>query len=336
MSYRRSEKGGSLLRSSAVAALIGLGGLFAACANTDTVHCRVGADCVSGVCNADGTCEPSGTTTTTEGGSGGTGQTGGGGATGGTSQTGGSGGDTSSGGSGGSGSCLPNDDGTVTSKEAPFAAGLSAKYKVAENATFDTTGTKNADGTRDWDFTPMLSGDQTVLVETIDPAGTWWASDFAGATYASRLSQSADLLGVFEVTADALLLRGVVSPTDGFTATNLQYDPPVKVLVFPMKKGDTWTTTSTVTGTASGVAAFYSETYSAEVDVAGTAKTPYAQFPVLRVGTDLTRVVGALVTTSRTYSFVAECFGPVATVVSTTNELGTEFTSTSEVRRLSP
>lgn len=234
------------------------------------------------------------------------------------------------------GSCLPNNDGTITAKEAPFAAGLSAKYKVAANATLNTTGVKQADGTRIWDFTPALPGDSSVIVETIDPTGTWWANDFAGATYASRLSQSADLLGVFEVAADALLLRGVVSPTDGLSSTNLVYDPPVKVLAFPLKKGDTWTTSSTVMGTASGIYQFYYESYKSTVDAAGTAKTPYADFPVLRVGTQLTRTYGALITTTLTYSFPAECFGPVATVVSGTNEAGPEFTSTAEVRRLSP
>ena len=191
-------------------------------------------------------------------------------------------------------------------------------------------------GARTWDLTPMFSGDHSVLVETAAPTGAWWANDFAGATYATRLSDSADLLGVFEVKADGLFLLGVVSPEDGFTATNLEYEPPVKVLAFPMKEGDTWETTSTVSGLASGVAAFYYETYESTVDASGVAKTPYADFPVLRVGTDLTRTLGALVTTTRTYSFATECFGTVATVVSQTNELDAEFTDVSELRRLTP
>lgn len=335
MSFVRFSQGGPLRRAPFVAALVGLTALFAACANTDVVGCRVGADCVSGVCNADGTCATSSTGGSGTGGTTGTTDTntaGGGTSTGGSGGTGTGG----TGGSGASGSCLPNNDGTITAKEAPFAAGLSAKYKVAEGATFDTTGAKQADGTRIWDFTTALPGDQSVIVETIAPDGTWWAADFAGATYASRLSQSADLLGVFEVTADELLLRGVVSPTDGFTSTKLTYDPPVTVLAFPMKKGDTWSTTSTVSGTASGVVSYYYESYKSEVDAAGVAKTPYAEFPVLRVATDLTRTYGALITTTRTFAFPAECFGPVATVVSNTNELGDEFTSTAEVRRLSP
>jgi hypothetical protein len=324
----------SLLRPSSrvLSFLFAAGAALAACAQSDPVKCKVGADCASGICNADGTCEP--VSTTTEGG----GEAGSAGATsnGGEGGGGASGGAGGSGGDGGSGLCSPDKNGTITAEEVPLGAGLSAKFKVAADATFDTTGDKQGDGSRIWDFTVMLSGDQTVLAETLPIEGTWYAADFAGATYATRLSQGADLLGVFEVSADALLLRGVVSQEDGFTATNLSYDPPVPVLTFPMKEGDVWETTSTVAGLASGVYSFYTETYSSKVDAAGQAITPYAEFAVLRVGTDLTRVVGALVTTTRTYSFVTECFGSVATVVSQTNELGAEFTDAAEVRRLSP
>ena len=323
----------SVRRFQGTSVLIAAAALFGACANSDPAGCKVGADCVSGVCNADGTCEAASTTTSSDGGAGGSGGSGatGGGGQGGSGATGGGG----QGGSGGSPFCQPNEDGTLTAAELPFAAGLSATYRVAANATFDTTGQMEA-GARTWDLTPMFSGDHSVLVETAAPTGAWWANDFAGATYATRLSDSADLLGVFEVKADGLFLLGVVSPEDGFTATNLEYEPPVKVLAFPMKEGDTWETTSTVSGLASGVAAFYYETYESTVDASGVAKTPYADFPVLRVGTDLTRTLGALVTTTRTYSFATECFGTVATVVSQTNELDAEFTDVSELRRLTP
>jgi hypothetical protein len=321
-----------LRRSSKVLALVLAGGAaLAACAEAGTVKCKVGADCASGICNADGSCEPVSTTTSSDGGTGGTVSNGGGG-TGGTVSDGGGG----AGGSGGSGVCSPDQDGTITAGEVPLGAGLSAKFEVATNPTFDTTGESQADGSRLWDFTPMLSGDHKVLAETLPIEGAWYAGDFAGATYATRLSDSSDFLGVFEVTADALLLRGVVSPEDGLAATNLSYDPPVPVLAFPMKEGDTWETTSTVTGLAAGVFSVYTETYLSEVDASGTAITPYAEFPVLRVGTDLTRVVGALVTTTRTYAFVTECFGSVANITSQTNELSVEFTDPAEVRRLSP
>lgn len=305
---------------------------LSACASTTNLECQVGADCDSGVCNADGTCAPV-STTSTDGGAAGSTTGGSGGSGAGTGAGGGSGG---TGATGGSVVCSPNNDGTILASEVPLGAGFSAKFKIGNNATFDTTGTKEPNGTRIWDFTVMLAGDHTVLAETLPIEGAWYAADFAGATYATRLSDSADLLGVFEVSSSALLLRGVVSPEDGFTATNLKYDPPVVVLQFPMKVGDTWETMSQVSGQAAGVFSIYSETYTSEVDVAGQAITPFAEFPVLRVGTDLTRVVGALVTTTRSYAFVTECFGSVATAVSQTNELGVEFTNAAEVRRLSP
>jgi len=218
----------------------------------------------------------------------------------------------------------------------PLMAGLKATFKVATNATIDTTGAKQPDGTRIWDLTPALSGDHSVIVETLPLDGAWYAADFAGASYATRLSDSATLLGVFEVTEKGLFLRGVVSPEDGATATKLTYDPMVKVLAFPMKKGDTWQTTATVSGTASGFAAYYTETYKSEVDAAGTAKTPFSDFSVLRVATDLTRTLGLVVTTTRTFAFATECFGTVGTIGSQSNETGKEFTSAAEVRRLSP
>lgn len=325
-------------RSPEVFALLLAGGAaLAACAESDAVNCKIGADCASGICNADGTCAPATTTTSSDGGSAGSGASGGSGGSGASTSSGGAGGAGGSGGSGGgSGVCSPDDNGTITAAEVPLGPGFSAKFKVSSAATFDTTGDIQGDGTRLWDFTPMLTGDHTVLAETLSIDGAWYANDFAGATYATRLSDSADLLGVFEVTPDALLLRGVVSPEDSFTATNLSYDPPVPVLAFPMKEGDVWETTSTVTGLASGVFSVYTETYSSEVDATGKATTPFAEFPVLRVGTGLTRVVGGFVTTTRTYAFVTECFGSIATVVSQTNELSPEFTSAAEVRRLTP
>jgi hypothetical protein len=191
-------------------------------------------------------------------------------------------------------------------------------------------------GVRTWDLTGALTGDHSLLGETRDLSGAWYAADFVGATYASRLSDSNELLGVFEVTADALLLRGVVSPDDGLTRTKLTYDPAVKVLAFPLQAGTTFTTDSLVTGVASGVWSAYSEKYESQVDATGTLKTPYSTFHVLRVRTLLTRTVGLLVTTARTFTFVTDCFGTVATVRSQDNESAVEFTQAAEVWRLSP
>jgi hypothetical protein len=308
---------------------------FAACSPSVSPACRVGADCASGVCESDGTCAP-----LTDGGGGG-GATGGGsatgGGTGGGAVGGGAGGGTGGGSDGGSGGgaavCTPNHDGTITHDELPLHAGLHGTFEVATNVTFDSTG-DSADGGFTWDFTQALSGDQPVLSQTEPLTGLWFANDFAGATYVTPLSSSSDLLGIFEVDADGLYLRGVASPTQTLTSTELSYSPPAKLLAFPMSMGTTWSTTSTVSGTFNGSIWTQTEQYDSSVDKAGLAKTPFADFDVLRVKTVLTRTVGVVPTVTRSYGFVTECFGNVASLTSQPNELNQEFTSQAEVRRL--
>jgi hypothetical protein len=80
----------------------------------------------------------------------------------------------------------------------------------------------------------------------------------------------------------------------------------------------------------------YTEQYTSTVDAHGTMKTPFGPFDVLRVKVVLVRTVGFVATTIRTYSYVAECAGPVATIVSQNNEANAEFTTASEVQRLAP
>ncbi|MEO7094268.1 MAG: hypothetical protein ABI175_13515, partial [Polyangiales bacterium] len=82
--------------------------------------------------------------------------------------------------------------------------------------------------------------------------------------------------------------------------------------------------------------AFYTESYDVKVDAKGKVVTPFGEFSVLRLRTVLTRTVGALPTVTRTYGFVAECFGTVATITSNSNEASAEFTTAAEIRRLAP
>jgi hypothetical protein len=91
-----------------------------------------------------------------------------------------------------------------------------------------------------------------------------------------------------------------------------------------------------VSGTASGVAAFYTEKYDQKVDARGELVTPFGSFDVLRVKVVLTRTVGAVITVTRTYAFVTECFGTVASITSNANELQEEFTTAAELRRITP
>jgi hypothetical protein len=232
--------------------------------------------------------------------------------------------------------CTPSGDFVVSPAELPLGPGLRATYRIAKSAPVDTAGVAQPDGTRKWDFGKPISGDTDALVETLSPTGAWWSADFAGATYAVGLSSSSDLLGIFTLDASALSLRGVVSPTSAAPQTKLTYATPIPALKLPLKLDLAWTTTSNVSGTASGVAAFYTESYDVKVDAKGKAITPFGEFPVLRVRTVLTRTVGALPTVTRTYGFVAECFGTVATITSNANETAAEFTTAAEIRRLAP
>lgn len=301
-----------------------LAAALAACTGGDPA-CRVGADCASGVCLSDGTCltpadaDPTAPDAAAD-------------------QDAAKSADArpQGGRDAGPTACVPDHDGVVVRDEVVFAAGLSATFRVAQDAPVSTAGTPQPGGARRWDLAGALAGDHDVLVQTLAPAGAWWAADFPGATYAARLNDEDDLLGVFEARSDALVLLGIVSPTDGPTRTRLMYDPPVTVLAFPLASAATWSTEARVTGWALGVYGFYDESYTSLVDAAGELDTPFGTFPVLRVRVTLTRTVGFTVTTIRTFLFVSECFGTVAAIVSQPNESQVEFTNAGEVRRLSP
>ena len=234
------------------------------------------------------------------------------------------------------GVCVPNKDGLVTRDEMPIAAGLHATYKVALDVDYDTEGKPGDGNARVWDLSGALPGDVSVLVEARPLEDTWFGDTFPGATYAARLSETEDLLGVFEATDDALLLRGVASIEDGLMKTELEYDPPVEVLAFPIERDATWSTKSTVTGLAKGVFVTYFEDYTSTVDAEGTLKAPFSDFPVLRVNVELVRTIGFVPTTVRTHMYVTECFGTVGTVISKDYETESEFQEASEVRRLAP
>ena len=306
--------------------------VFAAgCAGGDDRICNADADCASAICNPDGTCEPPADAGPGDGGGGG-GDTGPG-ADGGPAHDAPS---ADSGGDAGAVGCAPNHDGVIERLEVPLRAGLRATFRATTGATVSTAGEPLTGGMRRWDFSTALPGDHDVLIELAPLDGQWFAADFPGASYWSRLSEREELLGVFELGASEILLRGVVSPEAGLTRTSVEHDPPVTVLHFPLQMGARWSTNATVSGLSLGFFATWTERYEQEVDARGELLTPFGTFPVLRVRITLTRVVGLLTTVVRSFAFVSECFGTVATVVSDDNESRVEFTSAAEIRRLAP
>lgn len=291
-----------------LAALVALG--LAACAASDPDRCDVAADCASGYCRADHTCAP---VDEADGGTDGT-----------------------SGGPDAALGCQPDHDGTITRGELPMMAGQTARFRIAADVTIDTAGQQGTGGQRTWTLAGGLPGDQDVTTTLLAPTGQWWAATFPTASYAARLSIDSTLLGVMRLDGSGLALLGVVSPEAGVTRTELTYDPPVPLLPTPLGPSASWTTSSTITGVAQGVAVFYSERYQARVDAVGTMTTPFGPFPVRRIATDLTRTVGAVITTRRTFGFAAECYGTIATMTSQDYETGSEFTDAAEVWRLIP
>ncbi len=311
----------------------------AAACSANSAQCHVGADCESGACSSNGQCVP----VSSSGGEGGAPSPEAGGDAAGNapgdaalSEGGGNGG----GGEGGSG-CVPDDGGVITRAELPMMAGLHGSYVIAENVTMATGGTSQPDGTVDWDFSGSLAGDHTVVITTDAPSGQWFSSAYTSATYTSKLSDTQTWLGVYQATASALLLDGVVTPTSGSQQTELSYSPSAEILAAPMQMGSTWSSTSTVKGQLDGVPTQYTEKYDSTVDARGTLKVPYGTFQVLRVQTTLTRTVAAAVETTQTMTFVAQCFGPVARLTSQTTTFpqavpGNAFTSVAEAWRLAP
>lgn len=231
-------------------------------------------------------------------------------------------------------SCLPNRDGLITRAEVPVAPNLQATYLVATDVDFDTRGDTNE--TPRWDLAQSFAGDTKVLVTTLDPTDTWYGPLFPSATYATKLADDGDLLGVFEAKDDGLYLLGVVSPEDGLFRTELTYDPPARLVAYPLEIDTSWTSTSSVSGLTSGVLTFASETYEGLVDARGTLGTPFAEFDALRVVLTLDRWVGAALFFDVSHLFVTECFGTVATLRSESYVTGPEMTTLSSLRRLSP
>lgn len=261
--------------------------------------------------------------------------------------TGGSGEDTGPGGdgedAGGENTCTPNRDGKVSRGEVVLKAGLRATFEVAHEVKVDTAGTMK-DGGRYWDLAKSYEGDDPETIEFKSMDGKWFKPDYPDADYAMKLAGDSEELGVFDATPKGLYLLGVVSPEEGsFGETNIAYDPPVEVLKFPLEKGATWKTETTARGThktySPAVPLSWDETYKNQVDATGTLKTPYGEFEVLRVRTVLERnqqFSGWTLGEVRTFAFVAECFGTVATIRSEDGEDETEFTEAAEVRRLTP
>ncbi len=234
--------------------------------------------------------------------------------------------------------CAADHDGTITRAEVNFLVGASVLYAVNEEGTtvspVDTAGTM-VEGVRRWDYSAARTEDRRVLDEVMRPQGRWWSARYPDATYAAMLDRTNNILGVYRASATALELLGTVSVAEN--QTNLAMSPPVVVLRFPLRVGDTWSQSVTAAGFYNFTPLSNVTAYTTRVDAAGEVWTPAGRFPALRVRTDLDQTIPLTIIrrTRRTYTFLSECWGVVARVASVDNESAEAFTRAAEFRRLS-
>lgn len=236
--------------------------------------------------------------------------------------------------------CVADNDGTIERDEIVFDTEADATYLVAQDVQVDTEGRRTEDG-RVWDYTSRREGDTETEVQLTPVDDQWFASKFPEAEFTMKLAGDSQELGVFKPTETALLLLGVVSPDGDGTHTEISYEPPIEILKFPLEKGETWRTESEASGLhavwSPVVRRSWNETYENEVDAEGTLKTPYGTMEVLRVRTRLERESEywrVPLGTVRTFAFVTECLGTVATIRSDTGEDDVEFDQAEEFRRI--
>ncbi len=234
--------------------------------------------------------------------------------------------------------CMGDRDGVITRAEINFLVGASVLYAVNDDGTtvepVDTAGTI-VEGTRRWDYSAPRASDRRVLDEVMRPTGRWWSGRYPDATYAALIDRTNNILGVYRASASSLELLGTVSVADN--ATDLRMTPPVQVLRFPLRVGDTWTQSVTATGFYNFTPNTNVTSYTTRVDAQGEVWTSAGRFPALRVRTDLDQAIPLTIIrrTRRTYTFLSECWGVVARVASVDNESAEAFGRASEYRRLS-
>lgn len=240
----------------------------------------------------------------------------------------------------GPGRCMGNRDGVIARSEIAFLLGATVTFAVNRPGTVvegvNTAGAPLPDtaGARLWDFSAATPNDTRVLDEVIPPTGQWWAPRYPTATYAAVLDRATNLLGVYRATDAALELLGTVSTEAN--RTNLTMTPPVTVLQFPLRIGDTWRQTVTATGLVNFVALTNTTEYVSAVDASGELRTVAGRFPVLRLSTTLDQRIPLTVfrRTARSFTFLSECWGVVGRVASVDDEARAEFSRASEYRRL--
>jgi hypothetical protein len=230
-------------------------------------------------------------------------------------------------------------DYTVDREEFPLTAGQTAHFRIADSEAglpVDLAGTDCAEG-KCWDLSGARDGDADAVVELMPVDGLWFADDFPGATYVSYVDREQGWLGVFRLTDDALQLMGTASAAEGEMKTT--YDPPVDLYRFPLHPGDHWTIETSQSGYLNfGVPIFTNDTYNITAAAHGEVETPQGTFRAVQVVAQVSQAVPFtfLGNDRIVHTFVSECFGIIARVVSEADETEVNFARASRIERLAP
>ena len=170
-------------------------------------------------------------------------------------------------------------------------------------------------------------------------AGKWYAGSFPSAKFTAPFDVGGRVDAIYANDASSIRLLGLASPTENPPEgkTLLIYAVPVVLFQFPLTPGLAFTSIGqTTNATLRGLPYAGKDTYDVKVDGAGTLTLPDFIFTqALRVRTSVTVEPAAGPKTSRKQvSFLFECFGEVMRATSKDNETNDNFTTASEVRRL--
>ena len=231
--------------------------------------------------------------------------------------------------------CIPNHDAQIERHEYPVDIGIQADFLRSNNTAINLEGTIQ-NGTYYWDFSSLSGQEQLESIEPRPSSEYWFAADFPSETYVNVLSYENSIYGIFSLTDEALYLHGMASFESGWTETLLSYDPPVRLLQFPLHLNQSWSDESSISGTLDGVWTFYSELYSHQIDETGYLNTPLGEFPVLRINSQISRTIGLLEYSNRSVSFMSECAGAITTIQAELDEADVNFQMAQELLRIAP
>jgi hypothetical protein len=239
-------------------------------------------------------------------------------------------------------SCLPNLDGKIENRELKAALDVQVSLIVAPagvKRTIEPNGFIDGQGHRIWDFATDYSDDRIAKISATAVTGRWFSTSFPAGQWVAPIDLGATVLGVYSDDGQNLLLHGIASsienPIEGKTL--LVYQAPIALYRYPLELGKRWVSVGeSRNGVLRGLPYAGRDTYEVSVDQSGRLQLPDLTFTqTLRIATHVTvEPVAGPTVQRRQLSWMFECFGAVARATSLDNETKSDFTTTSELRRL--